>query len=219
MLQFRLFGIPIGVHWMFVLLAAFLGGGLDARGPAAWRGVIVFMIAAFISILVHELGHALTGLRMGARSVFIQLHGMGGVAIFPDARFSRLRNIVVTAAGPLASILLAVLFGAITMYVSQTYAPKSEVGALGIYFLYTMANINFIWAIFNLCPILPLDGGQILRDILGPRRIKLTCIIGFITLAIIAYLLWYLTGSLYNLLLIALLGSYTWKVYRQADHR
>ena len=82
-----------------------------------------------------------------------------------------------------------------------------------------MADINLIWALFNLCPILPLDGGQILRDILGPKRIKLTCIIGFITLAIIGYLLWYLTGSPYNLLLIVLLGSYTWKVYRQADRR
>ena len=57
MLQFRLFGIPIGVHWMFALLTVFLGGGLSAKGPEAWRGVIVFMIAAFISILVHDGGY------------------------------------------------------------------------------------------------------------------------------------------------------------------
>ena len=216
MLKFRLFGIPIGVHWMFVLLTAFLGGGLNARGPEQWRIVIVFMVAAFISILIHELGHALTGLMMGAKSVFIQLHGMGGVAVFPDARFSRVKNIAVTAAGPLASLLLAGLFVVIVTYATPSINPDSELHLLGVHFLYTMIWINIFWSIFNLCPVLPLDGGQILRDVLGPSRIKITCIIGFITLAFIGYALWLYTRSFYNLLLVVLLGSYTWKVYRQA---
>jgi Zn-dependent protease len=80
-----------------------------------------------------------------------------------------------------------------------------------------MVGINIFWSIFNLCPILPLDGGQILKDILGPKRIKLTCIIGFTTLAIIGYYLWKLTGSVYNLLIIAVLAGYIWKVYRETD--
>jgi stage IV sporulation protein FB len=217
MLRFRLFGIPIGIHWMFLLLTAFLGGGLDAQGPEQWRMVIVFMVAAFLSILIHELGHALTGLMMGAKSVFIQLHGWGGVAIFPDARFSRFKNIVVTAAGPLASILLAGLFTVISTYANLSFNPDSQLSFLWIHFLYTMVGINIFWSIFNLCPILPLDGGQILKDILGPKRIKLTCIIGFTTLAIIGYYLWKLTGSVYNLLIIAVLAGYTWKVYRETD--
>lgn len=217
MIQFRLFGIPVGIHWMFLLLTAFIGGGLSAHGTTEWHRVIVFMLAAFVSILVHELGHALTGLAMGARSTRIQLHGMGGVAIFPDSHFNRKQNILVTAAGPGSSILLAILFFVIAMYVNPRLDPQHYPSFLLSHFLFTMVTINVFWTVFNLCPVLPLDGGQILRDLLGPKHLKLTCIIGFATLIIVAVILWSLTHSFYNLLLIGLLGSYTWKVYQQAS--
>lgn len=218
MIQFRLFGIPIGVHWMFFLLTAFIGGGLRADETSEWHRVIIFMVAAFISILVHELGHALTGLKLGASSTRIHLHGMGGAAQFPYESFNRKQNILVTAAGPAASILLAVLFFVIISNVNPRLDPQSYPSYMLSYFLATMVGVNVFWTIFNLCPILPLDGGQILRDLLGPRHIKISCIIGFITLAILAVLLWVYTRSIYNLLLILFLGTYTWKTWKQATN-
>ena len=84
-------------------------------------GWLIFMLAAFHSILIHELGHALTGLRAGAKQAVIQLHGMGGVAVFPDSRFTRGKSILVTAAGPAASILLAFAFAIIRLLRGSSY--------------------------------------------------------------------------------------------------
>jgi Zn-dependent protease len=82
-----------------------------------------------------------------------------------------------------------------------------------------MVTINIFWSIINLFPVLPLDGGQILRDVLGPEKIKLTCIVSFITLAVLGTLLWMETRSLYNLMVMLFLGSYTWNLYQQIRER
>ncbi len=66
MFKLSLFRIPVSVHWMFLLLAVFLGGGLRTQTSEEIRGVVIFIVAAFVSILIHELGHALTGLKVGA---------------------------------------------------------------------------------------------------------------------------------------------------------
>lgn len=217
MLEFRLFRVPISIHWTFFLLTAFLGGALRAQAPDDWFRVLVFMLAAFHSVLIHELGHALTGLKSGASQSTIQLHGMGGTASFPNARFSRGQSIRVTAAGPAASILLALLFLGISQSSSGWLDLQSRTGYFIGYFISVMVFINFFWSIVNLMPVLPLDGGQILRDVLGPRHLKLTCIIGFVTLAVLAVLLWIFTQSLFNMVLMLILGSYTWRVWQQAQ--
>lgn len=215
MFKFSIFKIPVTVHWWFFLLAAFLGGALRAQTPEDWRGVFIFMVAAFVSILIHELGHASVGLMMGARSVSITLHGMGGVAQFPGGSFTRGKSILTTAAGPGASICLAGIFILISIFAYDPETASPQLGPLG-HFIGVMIMINIFWTVFNLCPVLPLDGGQILRDLLGPNRLKLTCIIGFITLGIVGALLWIATESIYNMILIVLLGTYTWQVYRAA---
>lgn len=217
MLQFRLFRIPIAVHWTFFLLTAFMGGAISAQQPDDWFRVLIFMLAAFHSILIHELGHAFAGIRSGAPFVAIQLHGMGGVAIFPEARFNRARGILVSAAGPAASILLALTFMIISRLVLPTMDPYTRLGFFLGYFLSTMVFINAFWSVFNLFPVLPLDGGQILKDLLGPKNIKATCIVGFVFLAIMALLLWVLTHSFYNMILIVALGSYTWRIWQQVS--
>ena len=210
MVQFRLFGIPVGIHWMFPLLMAFLGGATRATTPEDWRYVLLFMLAGLISILVHELGHALTGLKLGAPGVVISLHGFGGAAHFPGGRFSRRDSIIVTAAGPAASIALALVF--LLLGRSTTHVAVSSPVLLD--FVSTMVFINLFWSVINLCPVLPLDGGQIVRDLLGPARIKLTCVISFTALAVLAVLLWLGTQSIYNLIIMALLGTYTWRVWK-----
>src|SRR3954453_21612656 len=58
MLRFSIFGFPVTVHWMFWVVIAILGGGLDSgNGPKQFQALLLWMVAAFISILIHELGH------------------------------------------------------------------------------------------------------------------------------------------------------------------
>ena len=204
---------------MFWLLACFLGGGFGADSSTDWHRVIIFMAAVFISIIAHELGHALTGLSLGAVNAQIQLHGMGGLTRFGSTNLTRLQKILMTAAGPGAGFLLAVIFFIIAVVTVQESNPDSYSQFLLAYFIEVMLAINIIWSIINLFPILPLDGGQILRDALGPDKIKLTCIISFITLALLGSIFIIATRSLYNLLVLLFLGSYTWNLFQQVKQK
>lgn len=217
MLKFSLFRIPVSIHWMFLFLTAFLGGGLRAQTGEEIRGVMIFMVAAFISILVHEFGHALAGLKMGARRTEIELNGMGGLARFPEARFTRKQSILTAAAGPGASILLASVFIGITLLLSSRSPEAASISPELASFIDTMVFINLFWTFINLCPVMPLDGGQILRNALGPTREKLSGIIGLVTVVILAVLLWFATQSIYNLIIMALLASYNWKLIQQSQ--
>jgi Zn-dependent protease len=217
MLRFSLFKIPVSIHWMFWLLAAFLGGAFRAQSPQDWQRVIVFMLAAFVSILVHELGHALVGLRLGASRVQISLHGMGGLAQFDRASFTRKARILMTAAGPGAGILLAIVFLFVGKSLPAEAVESSYAWNTTTFFVRVMIMINIFWSIINLLPVLPMDGGQILLSLLGPSRVKMTCIVSFITIGILTFLLWTITRSFYNLIIMAFLASHTWKLY-QSSH-
>jgi len=216
MLNFTLFKIPVSVHWMFWALAAFLGGALRAQSAQDWHRVVLFMVAVLVSILIHELGHALAGIRFGASTPSIQLHGLGGIARFRQDQLTRRQRILLTLAGPGASILVAIAFFIIAIVLHQSGPPSSYGQSLVHYFVDIMATINVFWTIINLFPVLPLDGGQILRESLGPAKLRLTCIISLMTLVVLAGLLWMETRSIYNMIVMAFLGSYTWNLLKQS---
>ena len=216
MLNFTLFRIPVSVHWMFWALAAFLGDALRAQSAQDWHRVILFMVAVFISILIHELGHALAGIRFGASTPSIQLHGLGGLASFRQDQLNRRQRILMTLAGPGASSLLAIAFLVIDIALYQSRPPASYPQTLVNFFVDVMVTINVFWTIINLFPVLPLDGGQVLRETLGPDQIRLTCTISLMTLIFLAGLLWIGTRSVYNMIVMAFLGSYTWKLLQQS---
>lgn len=131
---------------------------------------LLWMVAVFVSILVHELGHAMAARNYGAYPE-IRLHGLGGVTIMPGGYFNRAQSIFVSAAGPLAGLAL----GGLVWLIDRAYPPQNG-------FLMIMVGmfiwINFFWTFINLLPILPLDGGQILRDLLGPKNIQFAIWIG-----------------------------------------
>jgi Zn-dependent protease len=210
--RFNIGPIPVTVHWFFFLLIAFLGGALHIQSQADFQYMLIFMLAAFVSITVHELGHAIVGLRCGAPYAEIMLYGLGGIARFPGARLSRWQTILMTAAGPGAGFVLA----AISYGLWQAFSTE-ELVHTGLYtFAQVSLIINLFWSIFNLFPILPLDGGQIVREFLGPKRIKVTCIISFVFVAVLGAAVFYLTQSVFNLLLFVFFGSHTWQVWQHA---
>lgn len=167
MLRFEIFGFPVSVHWLFWLVCFFLGRGFAMKSVDDFYRVLLWTISLFLSILVHELGHAFVGRKYGAAPV-IHLHGLGGLTAFPGKRFSRRRHIAVTAAGPAASFALAM---AALLFVF-IIPPTSQQVLWRLALL--LSVINFFLTILNLLPILPLDGGQILRDLLGPKRREVT---------------------------------------------
>ncbi len=150
-----------------------LGGGGMANDRESLLRLVLFMLAGFISILVHELGHALTGRAFGARSA-ITLQAFGGYAEFSGAFFTRPRHFLVTAAGPAVQVVLGLL---IILLIPDAFNLASRAG----YFWGKLAFISLFWAALNLLPVLPLDGGQMLNALLGPARIRLTLWISILT--------------------------------------
>lgn len=166
MIQFTLFNIPIRVQpWFWVTMA--LLGGIGADTKSEIFQLLLFILAGFISILVHELGHALTAKSFG-KQVEIVLQAFGGYAAYHGGgRLSRFQSFLITAAGPAIQILLGALVLILLMQV-EALSPN------GKYFFKRLCAISFIWAVLNLIPVLPLDGGRIMETILGPARIRLT---------------------------------------------
>jgi Zn-dependent protease len=174
MLRFKLFGIPVEVHWFFWLIAAIIGHSFAAAGPGlVGPRLIVAVAMVFVSILAHELGHALMYRRYGGYPS-IALYTMGGLTS-SSGHFDRRRTILITAAGPALSLLLAALaFGA------ALAAGVLGAGALATFGLYVLMVINIFWSILNLLPVYPLDGGQILDAALGPQRRRATALTGVV---------------------------------------
>ena len=170
MWKFQFMGFPVAVHWWFWLTMFLLGGGAYARHASQFAFPIMFVTAAFISIMAHELGHAVAGRKYGAYPS-IYLHGFGGVTTLPAARFSRNQSMFVSFAGPLTSILLAALSLLVLPIVSNVSIELRTLFSIMVY-------INIFWTILNLLPIQPLDGGQIFRDFMGPSRREITRWVG-----------------------------------------
>ena len=175
MIRFRLFGFPVTVEpWHWAILA-FCGGALTIKVPEDLVPVLRFMAAGVVSIIIHELGHALTMRLCGGRHISIVLHGMGGHAISQGAPFSRGQHILISLAGPLlqAACGLLVLIAVITSADTSSGSTGLEVSPV-YQLLDDFILVSLFWAILNLIPVYPMDGGQILHGILGPRRVQLT---------------------------------------------
>ncbi len=180
MLRFRLGPIPVEVHPSHLLIAAAFGlGSLGqaASDPTTWPGraladgdglahagtqlavVALWVAIVFVSVLVHELGHALVSLAFHYHPS-IQLVALGGLTS-PNAPgpIPWHREVLLTLAGP----LLGASFGVLCYLGIGRVSAVSDVAA---YALERAALANFLWAAFNLLPVLPLDGGRIAAAVL-----------------------------------------------------
>jgi Zn-dependent protease len=178
MLRFRLGPIPVEVHPSHFLMAVAFGSlGLSNTDTLTWPGralassdgtthlvavvavVAIWVAIVFVSVLVHELGHALVSLAYHYQPS-IQLVGLGGLTR-PNAPgpIPWHREVLLTVAGPLMGAALGLLF----RWAYQTVGGHSDVAD---YTLKLAATANFFWAAANLLPVLPLDGGRISQAVL-----------------------------------------------------
>jgi stage IV sporulation protein FB len=165
MLRFTIFGFPVLIHWMFWLNTALMGGALSASSPEAVQGLVAWVLAVLISILIHELGHAFAMRGCGDHSVGIVLYALGGVA--KGSRYlTRAEDIKVTAAGPGLQIVFGLAAGwAMTLWPIRNAWVHELVDSFTV--------VSLFWAVLNLVPILPLDGGRLCAALLGNLRTAL----------------------------------------------
>ena len=211
MFSFNLFAIPVHVQPWFWITMAFLGGGLNARDSLGILTVALFMLAGFISILVHELGHALTIRKFGLPSE-ITLHAFGGYATYPPGRLNRIQSFLVTAAGPGLQMALALALIILGKFI--TVPPES----LMRIFLLFLIIVSIFWAILNCLPVYPLDGGQMMAAVLGPRREHLVYLFS-VFLAVFIGIASFFLKFLFLPLIMGLFAWQNWQMYQNSTRR
>lgn len=150
----KIFGIPVKVEASFLLVLLMAMARSSELSLIAEWGLVVF-----VSVLVHEMGHAFAGRAFGLAPQ-ITLYAMGGLTSWADSRksLSPFQSISVSLAGPLSGLLL----GGLVLLLKPFYAGDSFLIAVTISdFLW----VNIAWSLFNLLPIIPLDGGHIIESV------------------------------------------------------
>lgn len=163
-------GVRINIHWTFLLLIAWILI-IQAVSRASMEQTIWALVAItsiFACVVLHELGHALAASYYHIRTRDITLYPIGGIATMEKLPAKPPEEIIISLAGPLVNLVIAaVLLPFIPDYVPfwKTAGVIDNVQA-GNFVLY-LHSINMILALFNLIPAFPMDGGRVLRGILG----------------------------------------------------
>lgn len=204
---FRVAGIDLYLHWTWFAVALFEIESRSGRYSSIVWNVFEYL-ALFLIVLMHEFGHALACRQVGGTSDRIMLWPLGGVAYVnpPQRPGATLWSIV---AGPLVNVALApVLWFAYSFAGAHGLAQTMP----DVYrFLWAILFIDILLLVFNLLPIYPLDGGQILRSLLWfvfgqARSLLFATVIGFvgvvamIALAVVGRSIWYAVMAIFMLM-------------------
>ena len=214
MLRFKLGPFPVSVYPWFFLSAILLGVAVLDLG-FDWR-MLAWIFVVFLSVLVHELGHAVVGRLYGGRPE-VRLEAFGGVTI-PQFRVRPrpAQQFVLSLAGPVAGLLL----GGLALALQQILPP--ERGSITALALALFQIVSVDWAIFNLLPILPLDGGQMTLAFLeGVRKRPSVALASWISvlaaLAVAGLLTWRLGPQPLMLVWLALFAFQNFQRARAAS--
>ena len=169
----KIAGIGIFVHWTFSLLILFIilinyQSGQNST-QIVWS--VVFILSIFVTVVMHELGHALAAKRYHIITKDITLLPIGGLARLEKIPEKPIEELIVAVAGPAVNITLAFITG-IFITIPTTSVQLIEELSNGVYannFFLNFFLVNFWLALFNLLPAFPMDGGRILRALLSFR--------------------------------------------------
>ena len=166
----RIAGIDVYIHFTFVFLLAWVAlAHYMAHNDLAeaMRGLI-FIVALFGIVVLHELGHALAARRYGIRTRDITLLPIGGVARLERMPEDPKQELVVALAGPAVNVVMAAAIY-VGLMLRQELVPLGEAVRVGGGFVSQLFWVNVSLALFNLLPAFPMDGGRVLRALLGMR--------------------------------------------------
>jgi Zn-dependent protease len=213
---FRLLGIDVYLHWSWFLIAVY---DIQARSTEynsyVWNALEY--LALFLIVLTHEFGHALACRQVGGQANQIVLWPLGGVAyVAPPQRPGAMLWSI--AAGPLVNVALFPILSGLALLAQATGWPETLPNLYT--FLTSIWTVNLVLLIFNLLPIYPLDGGQIVRSLLwfviGRANSLLVAasfgFLGVIGVVILAFIL----QSIWVGIMAAFIALNCWAGFRQA---
>ncbi len=164
------FGIPVHMHLTFLLLLAWVGI-IHWRQQQSIEAVIsglVFILAIFVCVILHEFGHALTARRYGVKTRDITLLPIGGLARLERMPDEPRQELWVALAGPAVNVVIAaVLWGFLGAF--GVLVPVDVLSITGGPLLERLVLVNVLLVVFNLIPAFPMDGGRVLRALLASR--------------------------------------------------
>jgi Zn-dependent protease len=187
----RIANVPIetdsGSLGLTVLLFLFIQSAISYSYPewSLWLSLslsFLITLSLYGSILAHELGHCLTAIRYGVEVRRISLSPLGGISHIPIEPDSPDKEMLIAVAGPVVSFGIGGIFGLAWLVV-----PTSGVWQPLSFLLLSFAAINFMLAVFNLLPGLPLDGGRVLRGLIWAKTgdyDRATLLVGYFGVAL-----------------------------------
>ncbi|HEY3144111.1 MAG TPA: M50 family metallopeptidase [Acidimicrobiales bacterium] len=209
--HFRILGVPVRVEPLFIIVAVLLGYRLEP----VWV-VFAWVVIVFVSVLVHELGHAFTYRVLGQRSAVV-LQGFGGFTIPIDGGrrvLSKPKSILVSVSGSLAQIFLVGIPARIAW---QSDWGQNQLNGYSFgdwefnitVVLYYLQLVSIVWGVLNLLPIRPLDGGHVAEELIG---FETACKLSIVTAAVAGIYLMVEWDS--SLFILIWMGLFAYMNYR-----
>jgi Zn-dependent protease len=162
--------IKVYIHSSFALLLLFLGFLFWRKGNGFYSILegMLFILALFGCVLLHEFGHALTAKKYGIKTKDIVLLPIGGVARLERMPEKPLQELWVALAGPMVNLVIAFIL-MVGLRASQTLEPLQILTVTIGPFVERVMSANIFLALFNMLPSFPMDGGRVLRALLALR--------------------------------------------------
>lgn len=178
MVTIRLLGFPVQIQLTFLILAFFA-----VNAGYGFLGIVLWMATIFLSILIHELGHAVVARWFGAKVHSITVHGFGGVTIWSETSLAvrGWKRFTVAAAGSGVGLMIGLaLYVAVSRGVFGSFAvrripspwgfrvfdPTVETAAVFVLGMFILVSV--LWGLINWLPVVGLDGAAMLREVLRP---------------------------------------------------
>ncbi len=166
----RFAGIDVYVHATFLLLIGWVGVShwLEHQSWGEVFNGILFILALFACVVLHEYGHALTARKYGIKTRDITLYPIGGVARLERMPEKPIEELWVALMGPAVNVVIAAgLFA--YLFLTNSLVPLNQLTVASGSFLERLMTVNISLVLFNLIPAFPMDGGRVLRAILAMR--------------------------------------------------
>ncbi len=211
----RVFGIAIRIHATFLLLLGYVAWlGYGERGSNGMFWAVLMILAIFLCVGLHELGHSVVAQRLGVQVRGITFLPIGGVASMRSIPENPRQELAITVAGPLVNVVIAVGLLLVFRGLHFSLWPGSDEFWPSFpprntwMFLESLLRANVLMVVFNLIPAFPMDGGRILRALLAMAMRYLRATAVAVTVGQAIAVLFFVYGILHGSLMLPIIGFF-----------